>query len=137
MRNTAAYTSSICPTSGLCLPDVEPGCARSLEACLSSPSHAGTPRSVRQYIARLPFGEWSTPLFPPAESTCQSARGEADAVDVVTGASSYTGRYIARELMARGRQVRSLARHHDARLFEAPVEWRPLEFSRTRDLTDA
>jgi NADH dehydrogenase len=58
-------------------------------------------------------------------------------MDAVTGASSYTGRYIARELLARGRSIRSLARHHDAGLFAAPVEWRQLEFSRPHELAEA
>jgi uncharacterized protein YbjT (DUF2867 family) len=57
-------------------------------------------------------------------------------MDAVTGASSYTGRYIARELLARGRTVRSLARHHDARLFSTEVEWRQLQFSRRSELVD-
>jgi uncharacterized protein YbjT (DUF2867 family) len=57
-------------------------------------------------------------------------------MDAVTGASSYTGRYITRELLARGRPVRSLARHHDAGLFSQDVEWRELQFNRPSDLVD-
>ncbi len=58
-------------------------------------------------------------------------------MDAVTGASSYTGRYIARELLALGRSVRSLARYHDARLFTEGVEWRELRFSRRSELVES
>ncbi|MBA3413333.1 MAG: epimerase, partial [Actinobacteria bacterium] len=34
-------------------------------------------------------------------------------LDVVTGAFSYTGRFIARRLLADGRRVRTLTRHSD------------------------
>jgi NADH dehydrogenase len=55
-------------------------------------------------------------------------------MDVVIGASSYSGRYLARELLARGRRVRSLARRADLNLFGDSVEWRPLRFDDREEL---
>jgi NADH dehydrogenase len=52
-------------------------------------------------------------------------------VDVVTGAFSYTGRYIARRLIADGRRVRTLTNHAHrpgAEDLEAAVEVEPLQF---------
>lgn len=49
--------------------------------------------------------------------------------DVVTGAFSYTGRYIAGRLLAAGRRVRTLTGHPDRpNPFPQPVEARPLHF---------
>jgi len=50
-------------------------------------------------------------------------------LDVVTGAFSFTGRYIAEELLARGRRVRTLARKPDpSHPFASRVEAAPLVF---------
>jgi len=54
---------------------------------------------------------------------------------VVTGAFSYSGRFIARELLARGVRVRTLTGHperHDP--FEGRVEVAPLDFADPRQL---
>jgi NADH dehydrogenase len=52
------------------------------------------------------------------------------ALDVVTGAFSFTGRAIAAELLARGRSVRTLSRSPAAAddALGGRVEWRPLQF---------
>jgi len=47
--------------------------------------------------------------------------------DVVTGAFSYTGRYIARDLMAQGRAVRTLTNHAPPG-DPSPIEVHPLRF---------
>jgi len=53
----------------------------------------------------------------------------SDNLDVVTGAFSYTGRYIARRLLAAGRSVRTLTGHPDrSNPFDTPVEARPFRF---------
>jgi NADH dehydrogenase len=50
-------------------------------------------------------------------------------LDVVTGAFSFTGRYIAEELLARGRRVRTLTRQpHPTHPLAAKVEAAPLVF---------
>ena len=50
-------------------------------------------------------------------------------LDVVTGAFSFTGRYIAEELLARGRRVRTLTRQpHPAHPLAAKIEAAPLVF---------
>lgn len=56
-------------------------------------------------------------------------------LDVVTGASGYTGRYITRVLLARGRRVRTLT-GHPARPnpFGDQVESAPFNFDRPDDL---
>ena len=59
-------------------------------------------------------------------------------MSVVTGAFSYTGSYIARELLARGMQVRTLTNHPDrASLFGGQVEVRPLTFSDMTQLVES
>ena len=51
-------------------------------------------------------------------------------MDVVTGAFSYTGRYIAAHLLSRGRRVRTLSRNPEpAHPLGSRVETRPLDFS--------
>ncbi len=56
-------------------------------------------------------------------------------VDVVTGAFSYTGRFVAQELMSRGRAVRTLSRSPAPP--GSPVEARPLQFADVAALVDA
>lgn len=52
-------------------------------------------------------------------------------VDVVTGAFSFTGRAIAKELLARGQSVRTLSRRpaEDGDPLGGRVEWAPLQFA--------
>jgi len=52
-------------------------------------------------------------------------------IDAVTGAFSYTGRFIARRLLEEGRRVRTLTNHPHrpgAEDVEAAVEVEPLRF---------
>jgi uncharacterized protein YbjT (DUF2867 family) len=49
--------------------------------------------------------------------------------DVVTGAFSYSGAAIARELLAAGRQVRTLTGHPGRAPNGTPIDVRPLDFS--------
>jgi len=59
-------------------------------------------------------------------------------LDVVTGAFSYTGRFIARRLLADGRRVRTLTRHSDPTgELSGRVEVAPLDFRRADALTEA
>jgi nucleoside-diphosphate-sugar epimerase len=59
-------------------------------------------------------------------------------VDVVTGAFSFTGKYIAELLLARGREVRTLTRHpQSASPFGDRVQAFPLEFTDAPALTQA
>jgi uncharacterized protein YbjT (DUF2867 family) len=61
---------------------------------------------------------------PPA----RDYRCRVDGFDVVTGAFSYSGAAIARELLASGRQVRTLTGHPDRAPQDTPVEVRRLDF---------
>lgn len=55
--------------------------------------------------------------------------------DVVTGASGYTGRYITRMLLSRGRRVRTLTGHPTrANPFGDQIESAPFNFDRPDDL---
>jgi uncharacterized protein YbjT (DUF2867 family) len=56
-------------------------------------------------------------------------------LDVVTGAFSYSGAAIARELLARGYQVRTLTAHPGRAPAGTPIESRPLDFSSQSELT--
>jgi uncharacterized protein YbjT (DUF2867 family) len=59
-------------------------------------------------------------------------------MDVVTGAFSYTGSYIARRLLESGRRVRTLSRAAEPKHPLAPgVEFARLDFSRPDELVDA
>jgi uncharacterized protein YbjT (DUF2867 family) len=56
--------------------------------------------------------------------------------DVVTGAFGYTGQYITRRLLARGRAVRTLTAHPDPRSpLAAHIQAFPFNFDRPQDLT--
>jgi NADH dehydrogenase len=58
-------------------------------------------------------------------------------VDVVTGAFSYTGKYIAERLLAAGREVRTLTRHpQSASPFGERVRAFPLDFADVAGLTE-
>src|SRR6266478_3280414 len=55
--------------------------------------------------------------------------------DVVTGASGYTGRYVTRVLLSRGRRVRTLTGHPSrANPFGDQIESAPFNFDRPEDL---
>jgi NADH dehydrogenase len=56
-------------------------------------------------------------------------------LDVVTGAFSYSGRYLARQLLERGHRVRTLTNNPAARNGEIDV--RPLQFHDPSGLVDA
>ena len=59
-------------------------------------------------------------------------------VDVVTGAFGYTGRYITRELLARGRRVRTLTGHpHRPNPFDVDIEVYPYAFDDPPRLVEA
>jgi uncharacterized protein YbjT (DUF2867 family) len=60
---------------------------------------------------------------------------EQPPLDVVTGAFSYSGAAIARELHAAGRQVRTLTGHPDRAPADTEVEVRPLSFDDAAELT--
>ena len=55
-------------------------------------------------------------------------------VDAVTGAFSYSGAAIARDLIQRGHQVRTLTGHPGRAPAGTPIEVRPLDFGDERDL---
>lgn len=61
----------------------------------------------------------------------------ADAFDVVTGAFSYSGAAIARDLLAGGRGVRTLTGHPERAPASTDVETRPLDFSDPAQLTQS
>src|SRR5882757_7897182 len=55
--------------------------------------------------------------------------------DVVTGASGYTGRYITRLLLSRGRRVRTLTGHPTRKIpFGDQIESAPFNFDRPDEL---
>ena len=56
-------------------------------------------------------------------------------VDVVTGAFSYSGAAIARELQAAGRQVRTLTGHPERAPAGSEIDVRPLAFDNRAELT--
>ncbi len=59
-------------------------------------------------------------------------------LDVVTGAFSYTGKYIVQRLFARGRQVKTLTNHPDRpNPFGGRVSVAPLDFSAPDRLADS
>lgn len=55
-------------------------------------------------------------------------------VDVVTGAFSYSGAAITRQLLDRGHQVRTLTGHPERAPAGTPVESRPLDFAAPEEL---
>lgn len=58
-------------------------------------------------------------------------------LDVVTGAFSYSGAAIARELLATGRRVRTLTGHPGRAPTGTPVEVRPLDFDDPAGMADS
>lgn len=69
----------------------------------------------------------------PAEAALRSVEPERPLMsdlDIVTGAFSYTGRFVAPRLLARGRRLRTLTNHPDPQQRSAPhIEARPLDFT--------
>jgi nucleoside-diphosphate-sugar epimerase len=61
----------------------------------------------------------------------------SDDFDVVTGAFSYSGAVIARELQASGRRVRTLTGHPGRAPAGTPIEVRPLDFADPAGLTES
>jgi len=55
-------------------------------------------------------------------------------LDVVTGAFSYSGAAIARELLQRGRRVRTLTAHPERAPAGSPIDSRPLDFGAQPEL---
>ena len=62
---------------------------------------------------------------------------DVDGFDVVTGAFSYSGAAIARELLASGRRVRTLTGHPDRAPRDTPIEARRLDFTDPAGLTES
>jgi len=60
---------------------------------------------------------------------------EAGQLDVVTGAFSYSGAAIARDLLEHGHQVRTLTGHPGRAPAGTPIDCRPLDFSDERELS--
>jgi uncharacterized protein YbjT (DUF2867 family) len=60
---------------------------------------------------------------------------EAGQLDVVTGAFSYSGAAIARDLLALGHRVRTLTGHPGRAPAGTPIDCRPLDFSDERELS--
>lgn len=58
-------------------------------------------------------------------------------LDVVTGAFSYSGAAIARDLLQRGHRVRTLTGHPDRAPAGTPIEVRPLSFADERGLAES
>src|ERR1700722_6096593 len=56
-------------------------------------------------------------------------------LDVVTGAFSYSGAAIARELLERGHGVRTLTGHPERAVPGSPIDSRPLDFDSKQELT--
>src|SRR5882757_3173569 len=68
----------------------------------------------------------------------ESTGGEHDTgLDVVTGAFGYSGRSITGELLAAGREVRTLTGHPERAPARSPVDVRPLDFADERALRDS
>src|SRR5260370_22011174 len=62
----------------------------------------------------------------------------ANELDVVTGAFSYTGKYVTRRLLNAGRKVRTLTGHPGrANVFGGQVEIAPLSFENRVDLVQS
>jgi uncharacterized protein YbjT (DUF2867 family) len=59
---------------------------------------------------------------------------DATELDVVTGAFSYSGAAVARQLLGRGRNVRTLTGHPERAPAGSPIEFRPLDFGAEREL---
>src|SRR6266481_8490974 len=55
-------------------------------------------------------------------------------LDVVTGAFSYSGAAIARQLVRRGHRVRTLTGHPERAPADSPIDTRPLDFGTQAEL---
>jgi uncharacterized protein YbjT (DUF2867 family) len=70
----------------------------------------------------------------PAATHQDAGQPATTQLDVVTGAFSYSGAAIARELRRRGHQVRTLTGHPERAPAASPIETRPLDFTSGADL---
>ncbi len=61
----------------------------------------------------------------------------SDPLDAVTGAFSYSGSAIARELLAAGHRVRTLTGHPERAPDSTPIDVAPLDFTRPGDLVQS
>ena len=75
--------------------------------------------------------------MPGATGGPGGERPVAGGFDVVTGAFSYSGAAIARDLLAAGRQVRTVTGHPGRAPSGTPVEVRPLDFADPSGLADS
>jgi uncharacterized protein YbjT (DUF2867 family) len=66
-----------------------------------------------------------------------TSQSKAPGFDVVTGAFSYSGAAIARELLAAGRRVRTLTGHPGRAPKATPIEVRPLDFADPTGLAES
>ena len=74
---------------------------------------------------------------PTAEGKTTSVAHDHKTLDVVTGAFSYSGAAIARQLQAVGHQVRTITGHPDRRPGGSAIEVRPLDFSDPTGLVES
>ena len=74
---------------------------------------------------------------PTAEGKTTSVAHEHKTLDVVTGAFSYSGAAIARQLQAVGHQVRTITGHPDRRPGGSAIEVRPLDFNDPTGLVES
>lgn len=70
----------------------------------------------------------------PSASASGASGANRESLDAVTGAFSYSGAAIARELLARGRRVRTLTGHPDRAPAGSEIQVHPLAFTDTEQL---
>jgi uncharacterized protein YbjT (DUF2867 family) len=70
----------------------------------------------------------------PAATHQNAGEAATTQLDVVTGAFSYSGAAIARELQRRGHQVRTLTGHPERAPAASPIDARPLDFTSGAEL---
>ncbi len=64
--------------------------------------------------------------------------GQANEINIVTGATGYTGKYITRRLLGMGTRVKSLTNHlHRENPFEGQIELLPYNFDNPRALAES
>ncbi|HYA95834.1 MAG TPA: NAD-dependent epimerase/dehydratase family protein, partial [Terriglobales bacterium] len=101
--------------------------------------------SLKDRQTRLRYGAPARTEVAPASRRLSRRHSAAAATlsahvrpahNAVTGSFGYTGKYIARELVARGARVRTLTRPHPERPnpFGAQIETAPLDFANFDEL---
>jgi len=89
-------------------------------------------------LAGLPQMAGAVPGIPERGAVMKapevSRASSAPLTDAVTGAFSYSGAAIARELLAHGRQVRTLTGHPERAPAGSDIDVRPLAFTETEQL---